>query len=75
MATGLFNSREGRGGPRRGYVPINRRTPRSTVAAFAEAMANGADTIRAASRVAGVSEKQGSNIFRQMRAELGWQAA
>lgn len=75
MSTGLFNSREGKGGPRKGFVPANRRSSRQSMNALADALADGAPSLRSAARIVGVGERTATRLFAEMRARLGWQAA
>lgn len=76
MATGLFPIREGKGGPRRGYIPKNRRNrvfDRTKLDAFAEALAEHG-TVTAASHACGISQQRGSVFLARIRRGLGWQA-
>jgi hypothetical protein len=74
MATGLFPSREGRGGPRKGYMPKNRRPSRAQMNALADCLAEGAPSIADAARQLGMAERTANRLFHQIRAQLGWQA-
>jgi hypothetical protein len=80
MTTGLFNSRGSQGGPRRGFVPANRRAANGHTFAtnkrlFAEALAEGAPTLAAAARQIGLQGMMdGTRLFRAIRNDLGWQA-
>jgi hypothetical protein len=72
MSTGLFSNRSGSGATI--YRAQLRRQGDRTVAAFAEALAEGAPSITAASYQVGVSQQRGSQLFARIRRELGWQA-
>jgi hypothetical protein len=78
--TGLFPSRQRQCGPRRGYVPKNRRaanghTFTTNKRLFAEALAEGAPTLAAAARQIGLQgTMDGTRLFRAIRADLGPQA-
>jgi hypothetical protein len=79
MSTGLFSSRQGKGGPRRGYVPLNRRAINGhglegNKRLLAEALAQGAPSIAEATRQIGLPPSSGQSLFRAIRADLGWQA-
>lgn len=71
MATGLFSYRQSEGGPRKGYVPKNRRKP--SLDRFADALAESGSVSIAAERV-GVSRTYGNALLQRIRKDLGWQA-
>ena len=50
------------------------RKGRTTLNAFAQALADGAPTLAEAGQKVGISHQRASQLFAQIRAELGWQA-
>lgn len=56
------------------YQQRRRIGARHTLDRFAEALANGAPSISAAGREAGVGQQRASQLFAQLRSELGAQA-
>jgi hypothetical protein len=78
MTTGLSPIRQAEGGPRRGYVPKNRRRAipsagLSLLDAFAEHLANCGDVAAAATRL-GMKKRWGEAQLSKLRKGLGWQA-
>jgi hypothetical protein len=71
--TGLFPIREGKGGPRKGFIPANRRSDPRQMDRLADALAEGA-TIRGAAVQIGIGERTATRLFAEMRRRLGWQA-
>lgn len=66
------HGRNTRIGKRRAPI-ANRAAARRALATFGDAIAEGA-SLTAAGRVIGVGQQRASQMFAQMRAELGWQA-
>lgn len=79
MATGLFTIRQREGGPRRGYIPKNRRREQFQAQReimlnlFADNLADGDDVARAAAKI-GRTFSWGEHALRDIRRGLGWQA-
>lgn len=73
MATGLFPTRQREGGPRRGYIPKNRRADRrhnETLDRFAEALSEHGDVARAAATV-GKNAAYGRVLLQRIIKALG----
>lgn len=76
MSTGLFPSRERQSGPRKGYIPLNRRSETAVArkSRLAEAMAEGAPSVAAAAKLIGISQQAASRHWIEICDGLGRQA-
>jgi hypothetical protein len=75
MSTGLFPIRQGKGGPRPGYIPDNRRPffwSEDQINRLCDYVADGL-SIAAAARLLGVSKNAATGQFNRIRASFGWQ--
>ena len=60
-------------GPSPRYLAFRRERGRRTLNAFAQALSE-TGKIGESARIAGISQQRGSQLFKQICAELGWQA-
>ena len=74
MSTGLFIHKTRTFGPSRGYIDRRTALKKRKLIEFAEALANGAASIRSAGREVGINPGQASKYFREICGALGEQA-